>query len=101
MRPNIDILKYIGNQKKNRPKFLVGFAAETGIIKNARKKLIEKNCDLIIYNNINKIKNVFGSSYNTISIISSNDIVNYKKMSKTNCAKKIINTINNLYIKHL
>jgi len=101
LRPNIDILKYIGNQKKNRPKFLVGFAAETGIIKNARKKLIEKNCDLIIYNNINKIKNVFGSSYNTISIISSNDIVNYKKMSKTNCAKKIINTINNLYIKHL
>ncbi len=92
---NIDILKKIGNDKKKRPKILVGFAAETGNISSALKKLIEKNCDLIVYNQISKKNQVFGSDYNKISIITKNKIQNFKKMTKINCAKEIIKCVYN------
>ena len=90
---NIDILEKIGKDKKQRPKFLVGFAAETGSTKNAKKKLINKNCDMIIYNKISSKNIVFNSDYNKISVITKNNIINFKKMTKINCAKEIINQI--------
>ncbi len=90
---NLDILKKIGRNKKQRPKFLVGFAAETGEIIYAKKKLIEKNCDMIVYNKINKNNTVFESDYNKISIITKNQIKRFKKMTKVNCAKEIIKEI--------
>tara|TARA_B100002051_G_scaffold260597_1_gene281246 strand:- start:1604 stop:2785 length:1182 start_codon:yes stop_codon:yes gene_type:complete len=90
---NIDILEKIGNNKNRRPKFLVGFAAETGGISNAKKKLISKNCNMIIFNKISDKNKVFNSDYNQISIITKNKIKNFKKMTKINCAKKIIEYI--------
>ncbi len=90
---NIDVLEKIGKSKKQRPKYLVGFAAETGSVSNARKKLINKNCDMIIYNKITNKNKIFGSDYNKISIITKNKTKNYKKMTKVNCAKEIINCI--------
>ena len=96
LEKNIDILKFMGSQKKNKPKILVGFSAETKSVNLAKKKLIDKNCDLIIYNQINNKNKIFDSDYNKISIISKNKIISYRKMSKVNCAKKIINSINNI-----
>ena len=92
---NIDILEKIGNNKKLRPKFLVGFAAETGGISYARKKLDKKNCDMIIYNKIDSKNEIFNSEYNKISILTKNQIKNLKKMTKVNCAKEIIKHIYN------
>ena len=91
---NIDILEKVGKNKKQRPKYLVGFAAETGDITYAKKKLIDKNCDMIVYNKINNKNKVFDSDYNKISIITKNQIKNYKKMTKVNCANEIIKNIN-------
>ena len=92
---NIDVLEKVGNNKKLRPKILVGFAAETGSMDYARLKLKKKNCDFIVYNKLNKENPIFGSDYNKISIISRNEIKNYKKMTKTNCAKEIIKYVKN------
>ncbi len=92
---NIDILDKIGKSKTQRPKFLVGFAAETGGISNAKKKLAEKKCDMIVYNKIDSKNKVFGSDYNRISIITKNHIKKFKKMTKVNCAKQIIKQIYN------
>ena len=94
---NIDILKQIGNSKKYRPKLLVGFAAETNNIIGAKKKLLDKNCDVIIYNKINNSNKVFGLDYNKIKVITQNKIVSFPKMSKTNCAKKIVEIIQKNY----
>ena len=94
---NIDILEKVGKNKKQRPKYLVGFAAETGSITYAKKKLIDKNCDMIVYNKINNKNKVFESDYNKISIITKNRIKNYRKMTKVNCANEIIKNIN-LYL---
>jgi phosphopantothenoylcysteine decarboxylase/phosphopantothenate--cysteine ligase len=50
--PTDDILLELGKRKTNNQK-LVGFAAETeNLVANARKKLLAKNCDFIIANNI-------------------------------------------------
>jgi|Deesub1362B_J571_1020462.scaffolds.fasta_scaffold00300_2 phosphopantothenoylcysteine decarboxylase/phosphopantothenate--cysteine ligase len=65
---NPDILAEIGKKKEN--KLIVGFAAETeGLIKNAKKKLIEKNLDLIIVNDISRKGIGFGSDYNQVILI--------------------------------
>ena len=92
---NIDILEKIGNSKTQRPKFLVGFAAETGGINNAKKKLAFKKCDMIVYNKIDSKNKVFGSDNNRISIITKNQVKKFKKMTKINCAKQIIKQIYN------
>ena len=97
---NIDILEKIGNNKNKRPKFLVGFAAETGGKFLAEKKLVKKNCDMIIYNKIDKNNKILGEDLNKISIITKKEIKNYKKMTKVNCAKQIIKSIHNLLNKN-
>ena len=90
------ILQKIGTSKKLRPQFLIGFAAETGRISNAKKKLTIKNCDMVVYNKIDMKNKVFGSDYNKISIVTKNNIKNYTRMTKTNCAKEIIKYIHKI-----
>ncbi len=93
LKKNVDILKNISVNNKHRPNLVVGFAAETGSISFAKKKLKTKKCDIIIYNKINKQNQVFGSEYNKISIITKNKSTSLKKMSKVNCAREIIKFI--------
>ena len=57
---NPDILKSI-SLHKNRPRLVVGFAAEThSLVKNAIKKIKQKKCDIIIANNVSPKNNIFG-----------------------------------------
>ena len=90
LEENVDILKTIGKEGKDRPKIVVGFAAESeNLIDNAKSKLKEKNCDFIIANDI-KDGEVFGSDYNQISIIDKdNKIESLSKMSKIEIASHI------------
>ena len=92
---NIDILKKISTQKKNRPKYIVGFSAETDNQILAKKKLKEKNCDMIVYNKISRKNKVFGLDENKISVLTKNKIINYAKSSKFKCATLIIDSIYN------
>ena len=92
---NIDILKKISTQKKNRPKYIVGFSAETENKILAKRKLKEKNCDMIVYNKISRKNKVFGLDENKISVLTKNKIINYAKSSKFKCATLIIDSIYN------
>ena len=92
---NIDILKKISTLKTNRPKFIVGFSAETESKILAKKKLEAKKCDMIIYNKISKKNKVFGLNENKISILTKNKMVNYSKFSKLKCANLIIDSVYN------
>jgi len=97
LKTNKDILHEASLLKKNRPKIIIGFAAETNNhIKYAKEKLFKKNCDAIILNKINKNNKVFGSEMNKISFITRNSILHMKKTSKTNVAKQIIELIKKL-----
>jgi len=69
LEKNIDILNYVSKHNSLRPKLVIGFAAETSDIqKNAQKKLIEKNCDWIIANDISNSSIGFDSDFNEVSI---------------------------------
>ena len=91
LKKNKDILKEVSHLKKNRPKVIIGFAAETkDHISNARKKLFEKKCDAIIVNKINKYNDVFNSDFNKVTFITKKKKVDFKKMSKIKVAKHIV-----------
>jgi len=99
LKENKDILREISLYNKYRPKIVIGFAAETtDHIKNAKLKLINKNCDAIIVNKIDKKNKVFGSDFNKISIITKQKILNFKKTSKREAAKNITKFIYKILI---
>ena len=63
-----DILEELGKKKGNR--ILVGFAAETeDLMANAKKKLLEKNLDFIVVNDVTKPGAGFGSDTNQVKIL--------------------------------
>ena len=94
LKKNKDILKEVSHLKKNRPRVIIGFAAETrDHISNARKKLFEKKCDAIIVNKINKYNDVFNSNFNKVTFITKKKKIDFKKMSKTKIAKHIVELI--------
>jgi phosphopantothenoylcysteine decarboxylase / phosphopantothenate---cysteine ligase len=69
LEKNIDILNYISNHNSYRPKLVIGFAAETNRLEpNAKKKLLDKNCDWIIANDISNKSIGFDSDFNEVTI---------------------------------
>ena len=63
-----DILAEIGSRKGD--KILVGFAAETeALLENARQKMVAKNLDLIVANDVMAVGAGFGSDNNKVNII--------------------------------
>lgn len=89
-----DILATLG-QRKKAGQILVGFAAETqNILKNAQKKLRQKNCDWMIVNNVAKKGIGFGADDNQVSLIGKNgENIRLAKMSKAHLAQKILKII--------
>ena len=93
---NPDILKTIANI--DHPPFTVGFAAETeDVISNARAKLIAKNLDMIIANDVANKSIGFNSDENETTVISktANGIseLHQPKMSKDSLARALISLI--------
>ena len=93
---NPDILKELGNLKKSQ--VLIGFAAETqNILDYARKKLVEKNLNFIVANDVTAEGAGFGVSTNIASIIwRDGQIETFNKMSKADLAEKIVQRVANL-----
>jgi len=98
---NIDILNYVSKHNSLRPKLVIGFAAETNNLqKNAQKKLIEKNCDWIIANDVSNNSIGFDSDFNEVSIFyKDEEIKNEKLVMKKKSA--ISEEITDRVIKHL
>ena len=88
-----DILKMLGERKKHQ--ILVGFAAESNnVIENAKKKLINKNLDFIVANDITSSDTGFASDDNKVIIFSKDGKENHlDKMSKRKVASEIFETI--------
>ncbi len=67
LKPTVDIVKEV-TKLKNKP-FVVGFAAETDdVLAYAQKKLIDKNLDMIVVNDVSGGA-AFGSDFNQVSIL--------------------------------
>ena len=91
---NPDIIKNVSLNKKKRPKLTIGFSLETSNeINNSLIKIKSKKCDWIIANKVSKDNQVFGSDFNKISLIKKENIKKYKKMTKINVSKIIVEEI--------
>ena len=82
LEKNIDIINYVSKHNSLRPKLVIGFAAETNNIQeNAQKKLIEKNCDWIIANDVSNNSIGFDSDFNEVSIFYKNKEIKNEKLA--------------------
>jgi len=91
---NPDILKELGKNKRDNL-IMVGFAAETeNVLENARKKLIVKNLDLIVANDVTMEGAGFATDTNIVTIIGRAGAINtLPKMSKDEVAAAIIDRV--------
>jgi phosphopantothenoylcysteine decarboxylase/phosphopantothenate--cysteine ligase len=93
LRRNPDILKTIARQKKQQ--LLVGFALETeNEVENARRKLREKQLDMVVVNNPREEGAGFGADTNVVKIVTADgDVEALPQMAKFDVANEILNRI--------
>lgn len=90
-----DILKYLGEHKREG-QFLCGFSMETEhMIENSQEKLLRKNLDMIAANNLKTAGAGFGTDTNVITLITRNDVQELPIMSKDEAAHVILDRIAN------
>ena len=88
-----DILKFLGEHKKEH-QFLCGFSMETeNMLENSRKKLEKKNLDMIVANNLKVEGAGFAGNTNVVTMITENEEISLGKMSKEETAFEILNQI--------
>lgn len=88
-----DILKTLGSNKKDG-QILVGFCMETSnLIENAKKKLVNKNCDYIVANNLKTDGAGFNTDTNVVSILDKDNIYKFNLMSKEDVAYELFKLI--------
>lgn len=92
-----DILKYFG-QHKNEKQIIIGFAAETNdILNNAQRKLLEKNVDMLVLNDVSDTRIGFNSDDNKVTILFQNqDYIETEVMKKNEIAKIILEQLEKL-----
>lgn len=88
-----DILKYLGEHKKDG-QFLCGFSMETqNMLENSRAKLAKKNLDMIVANNLKVAGAGFGTDTNIVTLITKDDEIQLEIMSKNEVASCILDQI--------
>ncbi len=92
LRQTPDIISEIG-KREDRP-FIIGFAAETGSkIERARKKLKEKNMDMIILNDVTKAGSGFDVDTNSVVILDREKEISLPLLSKDSVAEAILDRL--------
>ena len=93
---NPDILATIARSNL-RPSIIVGFSAETNnVVKNAKSKLISKEIDLIVANDVSENK-VFGKDFNKVFLVDENNCEEWAEQSKKSIAFNLANKINKIF----
>src|SRR6266542_3106435 len=93
LRPTADILAELGSRRAPG-QLLVGFAAETGNLRdNARQKLERKKVDAIVLNDVSRPGLGFGSERNAGEIITAGEITPIEEMSKAEMADMVLDAV--------
>jgi phosphopantothenoylcysteine decarboxylase/phosphopantothenate--cysteine ligase len=92
---NPDILATLSKAGTDRPRLVVGFAAETeNVLKNAKAKLAAKGCDWIVANDVSAAAGTFGSDANRVHLITGTESVeDWPKMTKAEVAAQLASRI--------
>ena len=87
-----DILKELSSKKMSQ--IIVGFAAETeNVLESARQKLLAKNLDAIVVNDVSREGIGFDSDRNAVTIISRDDVVEVPETTKWEVAQRVLDQI--------
>ena len=88
-----DILKYLGEHKREG-QILCGFAMETEeLLANARKKLESKHCDLICANSLRAEGAGFGTDTNRVTVLTKEKEIDLELLTKEETAHRILDII--------
>lgn len=88
-----DILKYLG-EHKSPGQFLCGFSMETqNMLGNSRVKLVKKNLDMVVANNLKVAGAGFQTNTNQVTLITQDEEVSLPLMSKEETAMHILDKI--------
>ena len=94
-----DILKYLGENKREG-QFLCGFSMETqNMISNSRAKLEKKNLDMVAANNVKEAGAGFQGDTNVLTLITQKEETSLPLMSKEDAANKLLDKILELTIR--
>lgn len=87
-----DILKELAQKKASQ--IVVGFAAETeNVLENARQKLVSKNLDAIVVNDVSREGVGFDSDRNAVTIITRDEVVDVPETTKWEVAQRVLDQI--------
>ena len=87
-----DILKELSLKKTAQ--IIVGFAAETeNVLENARQKLVSKNLDAIVVNDVSREGVGFDSDRNAVTIITHDQVVEVPETSKWEVAQRVLDQV--------
>ena len=88
---NPDILATIAKRKSQRPKLVIGFAAETeNVAANAKAKLASKGCDWILANDVSPQTGIMGGDRNTITLVRASGIEAWPPQGKDEVANLLV-----------
>lgn len=88
-----DILKYMGEHRREG-QFYCGFSMETqNMLENSRVKLIKKNIDMVVANNLKVAGSGFGTDTNVVTMISKEEEIELELLTKEEVAHKILDQI--------
>lgn len=91
---NPDILATLSAAGNQRPRLVVGFAAETeDLIANAKKKLAAKGCDFIVANDVSTGTGTFGGAENTVHLVGRDGVESWPRLTKQDVAERLVDTI--------
>lgn len=99
MDKNPDILKELGARKARQ--VLVGFAAETqNLLDNAREKIVKKNLDMIVANDVTAVGAGFNTDTNIVKFLyPSGEVRSLEQMAKTEVANLLLDAVMELKAK--
>ena len=92
--PNPDILATIAAAGPDRPRLVVGFAAETNdLMENAQAKRQRKNADWIVANDVSPATGIMGGEENAVHILSAEGVEDWPRVKKTEVARRLAEKI--------
>ena len=87
---NPDILASIAGRAEDRPRLVVGFAAETDdVIANATRKRQKKGCDWIVANDVSPGTGIMGGSENAVTLITAEGAESWPRLGKDAVARRL------------
>ncbi|MGZ4788545.1 MAG: bifunctional phosphopantothenoylcysteine decarboxylase/phosphopantothenate--cysteine ligase CoaBC [Terriglobales bacterium] len=95
LRPTDDIMTLLANRREDQ--LLIGFAAETdNVLEHARAKMLRKNMDAIVANDVSQKGIGFDSDLNAVTIITPTEVVEVPMASKSEVAGRILDCVKGL-----